>query len=277
MNDLGDPPEAHEPNSGGGGANRLSSPAVAQSENSVDTPAAPRQPTTTSESATNDLLAVYTRIELYHRQIKAPASIVADVALLKQASQITAAQSRISLAGNFSTAATTANAIYDIQKQVQEIKTYLRKQTPANSQPAGLDADAVKRGGLSQPTVLHSSAKPIPLRHDREITISNTNKDPQLVSKTHKDIIDSLNKAGVEGTVIALRKLPSTDIVITLSSAAEQKHWIQNTTWLTTFGEGARIKRRQYTVLALSRRELQPLLYALSLIQINPMLTNHGA
>ena len=59
-----------------------------------------------------------------------------------------------------------------------------------------------------------------------------------------------MNKAGVAGEAVAVRKLQTGDMMMTMEDEQARTSWLSNTKWLETFGEGARVKRREFAVMA---------------------------
>jgi hypothetical protein len=68
--------------------------------------------------------------------------------------------------------------------------------------------------------------------------------------RTNKELIKQLNAVGVEGEVVAVRKLQSGDTVLTTDKEQTCTRWCADTQWLAVLGEGARIKKREFAVLA---------------------------
>jgi hypothetical protein len=52
------------------------------------------------------------------------------------------------------------------------------------------------------------------------------------------------------GQVVAVRKLPSGDSLITLDTEETREIWLKDTKWLAIYGRNARVKRREFVVLA---------------------------
>ena len=59
-----------------------------------------------------------------------------------------------------------------------------------------------------------------------------------------------MNKAGVAGESVAIRKLQTRDMMITMEDEQARTSWLRDTKWLEIFGEGARVKRREFAVMA---------------------------
>jgi hypothetical protein len=101
---------------------------------------------------------------------------------------------------------------------------------------------------------LNSTVKAVPKRIEREITILRR-ECPPLDGEEAKParIVETVNtKIGDngKGKVIAARKLPSGDIVLTLDSAEAKNHMVKETSWATALGPQARVARTRFTVMA---------------------------
>lgn len=146
----------------------------------------------------------------------------------------------------------TRAAITALQVVVQKLSINMET---TRTEPSRLHtyADVVGRGA-SAPTQHNNTTitKPVPTRHNREIVVVRGAESTQQAQRTGKELVEQLNKEkeGQEGHVIAIRKLQSGDIVITMDDERTRTKWLQQTEWLATFGEGARIKRREFIVLA---------------------------
>ena len=51
-----------------------------------------------------------------------------------------------------------------------------------------------------------------------------------------------MNKAGATSKAVAICKLGSGDIIITIEDERARTSWLANTKWLATFKEGVRVK-----------------------------------
>jgi len=59
-----------------------------------------------------------------------------------------------------------------------------------------------------------------------------------------------MNKAGVAGEAVAICKLGSGDMMITMEDEQARTSWLACTKWLAAFGEGARVKWREFAIMA---------------------------
>ena len=92
--------------------------------------------------------------------------------------------------------------------------------------------------------------KPVPLRHKREIVVVRGTETAEQKRRTFKELLEQMNKAGAAGEAVAIRKLGSGDMMITMEDERARTSWLANTEWLATFGEGARVKRREFAIMA---------------------------
>lgn len=72
----------------------------------------------------------------------------------------------------------------------------------------------------------------------------------------------------MEGRVVTARRLPSGDTILTTDNERTWTKWLANHKWLAVFAAGARVKRREFVVLAhgseLGRSRNQHLQYSTS-------------
>ena len=59
-----------------------------------------------------------------------------------------------------------------------------------------------------------------------------------------------MNKAGLKGQIVAVWSLPSGDLILTTDEEATRIEWLQNTQWLQVLGGRARIKKREFIIIA---------------------------
>jgi len=52
------------------------------------------------------------------------------------------------------------------------------------------------------------------------------------------------------GQVVAIRRLPSGDALLTMDEEKTREAWLKDTKWLEVYGRGARVKRRAFIILA---------------------------
>jgi hypothetical protein len=92
--------------------------------------------------------------------------------------------------------------------------------------------------------------KPVPLRHKREIVVVRGAETAEQKRRTYKELLEQLNKARATGEAVAIRKLGSGDMMLTMDDEQTRTSWLKNSNWLEVFGLRARIKRREFAVIA---------------------------
>ena len=68
--------------------------------------------------------------------------------------------------------------------------------------------------------------------------------------RTGKELAEQLNSTGMLGQVVAIRRLPSGDSLLTMDEEKTRDSWLKETKWLAVYGRNARVKRREFIVLA---------------------------
>jgi hypothetical protein len=100
------------------------------------------------------------------------------------------------------------------------------------------------------PTPSNSNKKQVPLRHKREIIIVRGDETTAQKNRSYKELVEQLSSWGIAGAAVAIRKLPSGDMIMTMEDEQARTSWLADTKWLETFGAGARVKRRDFAVIA---------------------------
>jgi len=59
-----------------------------------------------------------------------------------------------------------------------------------------------------------------------------------------------MNKAGAASKAVAICKLGSSNIIITIKDERACTSWLANTKWLATFKEGVRVKQKEFAIIA---------------------------
>ena len=59
-----------------------------------------------------------------------------------------------------------------------------------------------------------------------------------------------MNKVGVASEAVAIHKLGSGDMMLTMDDEQARTSWLINSKWLEIFRIGARVKRREFAVMA---------------------------
>lgn len=153
----------------------------------------------------------------------------------------------------------TEQAIRQLHETVQKLAEKVSKTSYEAPKPAiGSYAAAASRGASAQQTRLQQSLnqvnapiqKPVPARHKREVILVRGTETQIEKNRTYKELLEQINKLGTAGIAVAIRKLPSGDMVLTMEDEQARTSRLADTTWLEVFGPGARIKKREFAVMA---------------------------
>ena len=150
----------------------------------------------------------------------------------------------------------TEQAIRQLQAVVQKLADKVENKSDEQAKLGSYAAAA--RLGLPTQTRAQQSLnsghvtpqKPVPLRHKRKIVVVQGTETAEQKRRTYKELLEQMNKAGIAGEAVAIRKLGTNDMMITMEDEQARTSWLTNTKWLAAFGEGARIKQREFAVIA---------------------------
>ena len=120
----------------------------------------------------------------------------------------------------------------------------------ANTQCISYSVAAQK--GLAQPPLPSPSllSKLVLTRYKCEIiVVCGKETNPQKI-RLYKEIIEQVNKKDITSEAVAVRRLPSKDMVLAMDSKQACTSQLANQSQLTTFKEGARVKKREFAVVA---------------------------
>ena len=70
--------------------------------------------------------------------------------------------------------------------------------------------------------------KHVPTRYKREIIVEPGQESPQQASQSYKELIEQLNSQGVAGQAVAIRRLQSRDLIITMEDEPTRNKWLEN-------------------------------------------------
>jgi hypothetical protein len=113
------------------------------------------------------------------------------------------------------------NAIQQLQQTVQKQAEPAPSAAPANNQHTYV---TIARKGVAQPPPF-STQKPVPARHKREIVVVRGKESNKQKNRTYKEIIEQ-NEKGVAGEAVAVRRLPSGDMVLAMDSEQARTSWL---------------------------------------------------
>jgi hypothetical protein len=100
------------------------------------------------------------------------------------------------------------------------------------------------------PKVSVDRIAPVPALRAREIIIAPGNEEPQQKQRSGLDIVRDINAELCDQSVVAARRLPSGDVIVTFDNQQKRDQWAKGPEIVRAFGSTARVKAREYTVLA---------------------------
>jgi hypothetical protein len=136
--------------------------------------------------------------------------------------------------------------IAKLAQAVEALVSNQKKQAPAA--PATYAAVLKNLPALSGPPAVRE----IPTRLARELVVACPDASPQDRGRPVKQIVEEINKlkgSTVPGKVLAARRLPSGDVLITTDTAEAKEQLERSQNWLPAVGQTAIVNRRRFTVL----------------------------
>jgi hypothetical protein len=95
----------------------------------------------------------------------------------------------------------------------------------------------------------HAPKVVIPERRTREVVIRAPGQNDDLAKRTPVQVVEAVNKAIGTDSVVAARRMPSGDTILTFNDSAEG--YTKQTKWVeAAFGTKAEVKRREFAVVA---------------------------
>jgi hypothetical protein len=73
---------------------------------------------------------------------------------------------------------------------------------------------------IAATTAAATAIKPVPARHKREIIVTRDRAYTIVDDRMNREYIEQLNKAGLKGQIVAVRSLPSGDLILTTDEEA---------------------------------------------------------
>jgi hypothetical protein len=155
--------------------------------------------------------------------------------------------------GHLSTSKRVTVTVSDerVAKLTEAVEALVRKQSSTSQAQANTASTyaAALRAGLSSsaPTV-----REVPTRLAREIIVTNPEASTQDRARPIAQIVEEINKtkgANVLGNVLAARRLPSGDVLITADTAATKEQLERDPNWLPAISQAARVNRRRFPVM----------------------------
>ena len=100
------------------------------------------------------------------------------------------------------------------------------------------------------PKVSVDRIAPVPARRAREVIIAPGNEEPRQKQRSGLDIVRDINIELKDQSVVAARRLPSGDVMVTFEDQQKRDLWVKGPEIVRAFGETARVKTQEHTVLA---------------------------
>jgi hypothetical protein len=129
------------------------------------------------------------------------------------------------------------------EDRLERVETLLNKLLSKPPSPPPTYAAALRTGLAPPPD------RDVPTRLTREILVQRSNTTEGLHPETLVRRVNNAKKISILGKVIAARRLPSGDIVLTTDSVDTKRQLEAETTWLQALGEGSQLNRRKFPVL----------------------------
>ncbi len=159
--------------------------------------------------------------------------------------------------------AETAQGLNDIQQQVRGI-----------AKPSGpLSYADIAKQGLQD----HSSRiRPVPARRARELIIASGNEETGKKQRTGRELVRDINTELDCEAVVAARRLPSGDVLVTFDKEDDKTKWAKDPKVTQAFGTTAKVRTREYTVIAHGIRVAAPLHIGIAEPEQANKLIDHG-
>jgi hypothetical protein len=108
----------------------------------------------------------------------------------------------------------------------------------------------ILRSNTIDATVSADRTVPVPARRAREIIIAPGKEEPRQKQRSGLDIVRDINIELQDQSVVAARRLPSGDVMVTFEDQQKRDLWAKSPEIVRAFGDTARVKAREYTVIA---------------------------
>jgi hypothetical protein len=71
--------------------------------------------------------------------------------------------------------------------------------------------------------------KPVPARHKQEIIVVRGTEIPEEKARSYKELLEQLNSLGNAGEAMAIHRLPTGDITLTMEDEQACTNWLKDT------------------------------------------------
>jgi hypothetical protein len=139
---------------------------------------------------------------------------------------------------------TLRDEIQELRSSIDELSKALPRAQSRNKTWAEVAAGGRRGGGgVEAPRIV------VPERRTREVIIKAQDQSEDLARRSPIQVVEAANKAIGGSDVIAARRLPSGDTILTFEGKAEE--YTKDTIWVqAAFGPSAQVKPREFTVIA---------------------------
>ncbi len=140
-----------------------------------------------------------------------------------------------------------------IAELTNAVKAMVSKQKQQTAAPMGANTYAAAlRFGAAAAATGSPPVREVPTRLAREIVIRCPNATPEDRTRPIARLVEEINKKKsqeVSGKVLAARRLPSGDVVITTNTEKAKEQLEQDSSWLAAVGKEAQVNRRRFPVM----------------------------
>jgi hypothetical protein len=141
-----------------------------------------------------------------------------------------------------------AQSLKELQDQMKGLTTTVRELAIAPTTKKALYADVLRNSGTANPQT--EREMPVPARRSREVVVAPGDEDTTQKQRTGPELVRDINTKIQCESVVAARRLPSGDTLVTFEGEEAKKKWEKDQAVLDAFGTNARIRTREYTVIA---------------------------
>jgi hypothetical protein len=140
---------------------------------------------------------------------------------------------------------TLREEIQELRGSIDELSKVLPRAQPRNKTWAEVVTGGGRRGsgGAEAPKIV------VPERRTREVVIKAPGQAEDLVRRSSVEVVQATNTAIGGSKVVAARRLPSGDTILTFAGKVEE--YTKDTAWVqAAFGTTAQVRPREFTVIA---------------------------
>jgi hypothetical protein len=142
---------------------------------------------------------------------------------------------------------TLREEIQELRGSIVELSKALPKSQPRNTTWAEVAAGGGRKGSGSG--VVEAPRIVVPERRTREVIVKAPGQSEDLAQRSSIQVVEAANRAIGGSSVIAARRLPSGDTILTFQGKTEE--YTRETTWVqAAFGSSAQIRPREFAVIA---------------------------